>query len=348
MEEPNANTLITTVKSLIGLIKFILVFFVILICILIFGSHDFNGKSLKISNSSQDDFLLWQAPDITSIQENKGNLIKYGRELILFTSYYLGPAGKVRSSSNGMNCTNCHLNGGTKPFGNNFSAVASTYPKFKPRYGAIESIEMRVNDCFVRSLNGSNLDTASLEMKAIVAYIRWLGKDVMTGTSPPGSGLLQIPFLDRAADPEKGQIVYAKKCASCHGLSGEGILKKDSSSWLNPPLWGNQSYTIGAGIYRLGRFAAFVKANMPWGASHNAPQLSDEEAWDVAAYVNSLPRPNTDVQHDWPDISKKAIDYPFGPFNDSFSAAQHKYGPFKPILEFQKTSDSKKKGVITQ
>ena len=66
-------------------------------------------------------------------------------------------------------------------------------------------------------------------------------------------------------------------------------------------------------------------------------QLSDEEAWDVAAFINSQPRPKHPfLQTDWPDISKKPYDHPFGPYTDSFPEIQHKYGPFEPIVAFYK------------
>jgi thiosulfate dehydrogenase len=55
------------------------------------------------------------------------------------------------------------------------------------------------------------------------------------------------------------------------------------------------------------------------------------EAWDVAAFINSQRRPVKMFAQDWPDISKKSIDYPFGPYADDFSEQQHKYGPFGPI-----------------
>jgi thiosulfate dehydrogenase len=66
-------------------------------------------------------------------------------------------------------------------------------------------------------------------------------------------------------------------------------------------------------------------------ASPEKPVLTVEESWDVAAYVNSQPRPNKDLSGDWPDISKKPIDHPFGPYADGFSEVQHKFGPFPPI-----------------
>jgi len=290
----------------------------------------------KVSN-------VWIAPDTSTIsKDDQGNLIRYGRELIAHTSEYLGPNGKVMAISNGMNCQNCHLDAGTKPFGNNYSAVASTYPKFRARSDSNESIEKRVNDCFERSLNGKALDSASREMRAIVSYINWVGKDVEKGKSPAGSGLVEVAFLDRAASPDNGRVVYEQKCVSCHGNNGEGMPNPDGKSWLYPPLWGSNSYNYGAGLYRLSRFAGYVKANMPLGATYEAPQLTDEEAWDVAAYVNAMHRPSKDLSSDWPDIAKKPIDHPFGPFADSFSEEQHKLGPFKPIKEKQESLTSRK------
>jgi thiosulfate dehydrogenase len=75
---------------------------------------------------------------------------------------------------------------------------------------------------------------------------------------------------------------------------------------------------------------------MPQGVTHETTQLSDEEAWDVAAFVLTQPRPHIAVPKDWPDISKKPIDHPFGPYADGFSEKQHKLGPFKPIAALQK------------
>jgi len=81
----------------------------------------------------------------------------------------------------------------------------------------------------------------------------------------------------------------------------------------------------------MSRFAGFIKYNMPQGATFQNPQLTDEEAWDIAAFVNSQSRPTKDLSADWPKISEKPIDHPFGPYADKFTEEQHKYGPFKPI-----------------
>ena len=286
-----------------------------------------------------DPASLWKAPELASMdQEPNAEELHYGRELVANTAEYLGPKGKVKTISNGMNCQNCHLQAGTAPLGNNYGAVASTYPKVRARSGQEEDIQKRINDCFERSLNGKPLERESKEMKAMVAYINWVGKDVPKGELPVGSGIYGVPLLDRAADPTKGKIVYENQCSSCHQADGKGMAKPDGTGYLYPPLWGEASYNHGAGLYRISRFAGYVKANMPLGVTFESPILSDEDAWDVAAYVNSMDRPKKNLTKDWPDISKKPMDHPFGPFTDGFSEEQHKFGPFKPIKAAKSSS----------
>jgi thiosulfate dehydrogenase len=286
---------------------------------------------------------FWIAPDSNSIPNNtEGEMIRYGRSLIINTAFYLGPKGKISHTSNGMNCQNCHLIAGTKPWGNNYGGVFSTYPKFRERRGAVESVIQRVNDCLERSLNGDPLDSNSREMQGILAYLKWLGQGVRRGQKPNGSGISQLTVLGRVADMEKGKIVFDAKCIKCHLSNGEGQLNSDSITYLYPPLWGRHSYNTGAGLYRLSRFSGYVKDNMPFGATHQNTQLTDEEAWDVAAYVNSQPRPKKIFNEDWPNIALKPFDHPFGPYADSFSEQQHKYGPFAPIQKSKENAAKKK------
>ena len=291
----------------------------------------------KDDKYTRDSDKYWTAPELESLKGSAlESQILYGKDLIANTAKYLGPKGSVAQISNGMNCQNCHLEAGTKTFGNNYGSVASTFPKFRARSGTEENIYKRVNDCFERSLNGQPLDTMSTEMQAIKAYMVFLGQDVEKGVIVKGSGLKDLPFLDRSADPLKGKAIYTVKCASCHLADGQGIMAADGIVYTYPPLWGKHSYNDAAGLYRLSNFAKYIKYNMPLGASHAAPQLSDEEAWDLAAFINSQPRPHKDTPDDWPDITKKPIDHPVGPFSDKFDAKQHKFGPFKPISEERK------------
>ena len=276
-------------------------------------------------------------------QESKSEIlpenIAYGKELILNTSKYFGPSGSLAQHSNGMNCTNCHLDAGTRNYGNNYKAVFANYPKFRARSGKIETLSKRINDCFQRSLNGDSLSTNSPEIKGMMAYINSVGQDVPKNTTPKEAGITKLKLLTRAADPEKGKLVYEQSCVQCHGQNGEGLVSenKATSHFIYPPLWGKNSYNTSAGLSRIQNLAGFIYDNMPYNTStHAKPILTVEEAWDIAAYIISKPRPEKFFKEDWPDLKTKPIDYAFGPYSDSFSEKQHKYGPFQEIADFRK------------
>ncbi len=301
-------------------------------------------ETATVKKDSVSAITEWMAPDTNSIPATEeGNLIHYGKNLISNTAYYLGPKGTLAHITNGMNCQNCHIDAGAKAYGNCFSAVASTYPTFRPRSGKIESIQFRINDCLQRSLNGKPIDSLSKEMIAMVAYLKWIGKDVPKGVKPKGAGTEELQFMKRAADPEKGKLVYTAKCQTCHQKNGDGLFKTGDTTYQYPPLWGTHSYNTGAGLFRLTKFAGYVKNSMPFGASYQSPQLTNEEAWDVAAFVNSQPRPQKSFPQDWPKLSSKAIDYPYGPYTDNFTDKQHKYGPFAPIKKAKDDAAKKTK-----
>jgi thiosulfate dehydrogenase len=292
-------------------------------------------KEKKSTQAKEDSSQkLWHAPDSLSIPADElGNQIRYGKQLIAHTALYLGPKGSVLQISNGMNCQNCHLNAGTKPFGNNYGSVASMYPRFRARSGGLESIEKRVNDCLERSLNGKKLDSLSHEMRAMVAYLNWVGKDVPKGKKAGGSGFYELAYLNRAADTVTGKSLYSTKCASCHGYKGEGLKRNNGIDFIYPPVGGENSFNVSAGLFRISNFTRYIYANMPLGATYDKPLLTKEESWDIASFVLTLPRPQKRFTGDWPKIETKPIDHPFGPYADSFSEDQHKFGPFNPILE---------------
>lgn len=293
-------------------------------------THATTVKSMPVAKAIAN----WRAPDTSLLPlDEKGMLIRYGRELVVHTSAYLGPHGTIAAITNGMNCQNCHLDAGTRIWGNNYSAVFSTYPRFRERSGTIENIYKRINDCIERSLNGNRIDTSSKEMQAIASYISWVGGEVEKNVKPQGAGIRNLAYLDRAADTVAGRKIYIATCQRCHGKDGQGQWDEAINGYTYPPLWGEHSYNTGAGIFRLSRLAGYVKDNMPWGATYQTPELSDGEAWDVSAFVNSQQRPSKKFQSDWPDIATKPIDHPFGPYKDRFPEAQHKYGPYKEMLD---------------
>ncbi len=348
-----ANNKLSKFGQLLNLISWLLGGSILLVILLVgYFTGIFNRtNAIPITETTENkpykpEKTVWKLISMDAVvHEPDPELVKYGRELIANTAYYLGPKGKVAQQTNGMNCQNCHLDAGSRVWGNNYGAVASTYPKFRERSGTKESIVKRVNDCMERSLNGRGLDSTSREMRAIVSYIKFIGQCVPKDTIPNGTGIWKLKFMNRAADPTKGQVAYEQKCVSCHGKNGEGVKSPDGIVYTYPPLWGQHSYNIGAGLFRLSRLAGYIKTNMPFGATYEKPQLSDEEAWDIAAYVNSRPRPTKDLSKDWPKISGKPIDHPFGPYSDNFSEKQHKFGPFKPIDEFKKAEKKKQEAL---
>ena len=72
--------------------------------------------------------------------------------------------------------------------------------------------------------------------------------------------------------------------------------------------------------------------NMPIGTAFNAPVLTDEDAYDVAAYIIRQKRPEkTNLDKDFPIRLQKPVDAPYGPYADGFSLEQHTFGPYGPI-----------------
>lgn len=349
-EENKTIQKLTAIINRLLLIISLLIFALVLLPILFYYQQDKAAGSNNIATdtAAKDTIAYWIAPLTDTITDPKLKAqVSYGKELIAHTARYLGPNGSVMQISNGMNCQNCHLQAGTTIFGNNYGSVASLYPKFRARSGTVENIYKRVNDCIERSLNGKALDTLGKEMQAMVAYIGFIGSHVVKGKKAGGSGLKDLAWLDRKADPVKGLTVYTAKCQSCHQANGEGVFTPDQTEYIYPALWGSHSFNDGAGLYRISNFAKYVKYNMPQGTSYQAPRLTDEEAWDVAAFVLSQKRPHISVPKDWPDISGKPVDHPFGPYTDTFAETQHKYGPFKPILDEQKQkADLAKKSIV--
>jgi thiosulfate dehydrogenase len=261
--------------------------------------------------------------------------IDYGRRLMTDTVALIGPQSphrELRYSGNALACSNCHLNAGTQAGALPLTAAARNYPRYFPRAGHSADLTERINGCMVRSLNGRPLPPSSAQMQAMVSYIRSLSPPAAGGASGHAS-MTALPLLERAAKPARGHEIYQHTCASCHGVQGGGIKTSESTHYLFPPLWGSQSFNDGAGMARLITAARFIHDNMPAHlASPEHPVLSDEDAWDVAAFVLDHPRPHmAGLERDYPTLSEKPIDAPYGAYADEFPPEQHRWGPFAPI-----------------
>ena len=266
--------------------------------------------------------------------------MRYGRDLVTKTASLIGPEVSDpthRFSGNNLNCQNCHLEAGTKEFGLPFVGVCADFPNYRARSGAVGTIEDRIQGCMTRSMNGTPLPADSREMTALVAYLKFLSVGRPVGAPTTGRGPGRMPELTRAADPVNGHVVYTQNCAACHGDQGQGQRSGaagDAQGYAIPPLWGADSYNDGAGMTRLINAGNFVRNNMPDGTTWQAPALSAADAWDVAAFIDSQPRPyKPQLDRDYPNRVQKPVDTPYGPHADGLDPAQHKFGPFQPIRE---------------
>ncbi len=302
------------------------------------------------SSPSQETELLSDISENTSpvkngVQASLDPMVILGYELLVNTSLHIGPKvshPQMRFTGNKLECISCHLNEGTKAFGIPLNTVIARFPQYRGREDKIGSIEERINGCLSRSMNGRPMQVDQKEMQAFVAYLTWLSdfeSQEMLLASATEKGLKSFDWPDRAADLNHGKAVYAQECALCHKLSGGGQFDSQAAQYLYPPLWGKDAYNNGAGMTRLLTAASFIKYNMPFGVSHEAPLLTDEEAYDVAAYINQQQRPEKpDLASDFPNKLKKPLSTPYGPYADPFPALQHALGPYAPLVEYYKTT----------
>lgn len=263
---------------------------------------------------------------------------EYGRRLVARTSELLGPDqpdAEMRYSGTRMACGSCHLGAGAEPGALSLLQAAAQYPRFSGRDGGERDLQDRINGCMERSMDGRALPRDSTELLAMVAYIEALGDQWAAMGQGQRAADEQPAFVtpDRAADPTAGREVFETRCAICHGTDGAGLRATPNPlhGYVFPPLWGPDSFNDGAGMHRVLTAARFIKARMPLGQA----DLTDDQAFDVAAYMNSQPRPEmSGLERDYPNRAHKPIDGAYGPFADDFPLEQHRFGPFRPIQEY--------------
>lgn len=216
-----------------------------------------------------------------------GASIRRGLYLLRFT-----PESLPQYATSGLRCTSCHQDDGVKGDAAPLTGSHARFPKYMPRTGTTITLADRVNYCFTRSLAGNVLPVDSREMTDLLAYMAFISQQVPVGYKLTGhDGLISMPDT-LAGDAVRGEKLYVDKtCSSCHGADGAGM-------GVIPPLWGPKSYSIGASMARLERAASFIYHNMPQTAPRS---LTAQEAFDLSAFINSKPRPDSPgKERDWP------------------------------------------------
>jgi thiosulfate dehydrogenase len=207
-----------------------------------------------------------------------------GRALLLATRDSL-----PRNVGNSLRCASCHLDGGLRRDAMPWVGAFARFPQYRARSGKVDLIEDRINDCFRRSMNGTALNPAGRDMRDIVTYLAFLSSGMPVGVEMEGQGFPRLQPLK--GDPARGAVVFASTCSRCHGANGQGTA-------LAPPLWGPRSYNVGAGMARINTAASFIHGLMP---IDRARQLTAQQAFDVATYINTRPRPDFPAKaRDWP------------------------------------------------
>ncbi|MDR3392715.1 MAG: c-type cytochrome [Sulfuriferula sp.] len=222
-------------------------------------------------------------PAVGDIPTSKyGDMVKLGRNIFIDTQHYA-----KRYVGNGLNCSNCHLQEGRKPYASPMWAAYPMYPMFRNKSRDVQTFEGRVQDCFRFSMNGIAPTLDSPEIKALTAYAHWLSLGAPINKELPGRGFARLA-KPRDPTPVNGEKLYKEECATCHGLDGKGQKFTNRDGYMFPPLWGGDSFNHGAGMSSVKDCAQFSKANMPLGKGWT---LTDMEAWDICTYIWLQDRP---------------------------------------------------------
>ncbi len=238
-----------------------------------------------------------------------GEMVKLGEDILNNTNTHPLTKDLV---GNSLQCKSCHLKGsdakpGTAAGIGTFFGTATAFPAYSKREKTVQSLQDRVNNCFMRSMNGKRPIIDSKASMAMATYITWLStgmpiqQDAKRPCSPLNSErwaknikkMTKIQKKATHANYVKGKELYASKCSSCHGVDGAGVA-------TFPPLWGKSkegkwlSYNTGAGMSKLNKGAAWAQSNMPL---NQGGTLSDQDAADIMLFVNAQPHADFNLQN---------------------------------------------------
>jgi thiosulfate dehydrogenase len=221
-------------------------------------------------------------PPATSIPDNEmGEIVKKGQNIFLQTGRYAKDY-----VGNTLNCVNCHLDAGRRHDASPLWAAYVLYPAYRSKNGRVNTLAERLQGCFEYSMNGAVPAADSETIVALESYMYWMAQQAPTGVKLEGQGYPKLSEPVQHPDYVRGLTVFKQHCALCHGADGQG--QSAEGVKVFPALWGDESFNWGAGMHSVSTAAAFIKANMPLGKGGS---LTDQEAWDVAFYMNSHERP---------------------------------------------------------
>jgi thiosulfate dehydrogenase len=224
------------------------------------------------------------------VDDKLAEVVKLGEAIVENTTTHPMSKGYV---GNALNCTSCHLDNGRHEKAGTFLGTATAYPAWSPRENRVITLEDRVLNCFMRSCNGTRPPLGSEVSVAVTAYITSLSQGQtlrMNPKRPIGPGAIKLLAVKPdQADIQRGAALYTSRCAECHQKDGQG--DKD-----NPPVWGERSYNDGAGLSSVENLAAWLKVGMPLDDT----DLTDQQALDIAAYVNSHKRSHFEISKHLP------------------------------------------------
>lgn len=229
-----------------------------------------------------------RAPDKTAlladdIHPELQKMILKGRDIFLNTQQLRG-----KHVFNDMSCKSCHMGEGRLAWAGPVWAAAVTLPDYRGKNKHVNTIEERIAGCFTYSMNGKPPAYDSEIMYALVAYHTYLAKGApMYQKNIAGRGFRHLgKKVPEATSYANGEKTYQQNCMVCHGENGQG--RRKNNKVVFPPLWGKNSYNWGAGMSRIFTAASFIKNNMPYG---QPGYLTDQQAWDLAFFINSHERP---------------------------------------------------------
>ena len=239
-------------------------------------------SQLKPAQAKDDGEQYPVAPLEAALPDNAfGDMVRKGHAIFVDTKRQV-----TELVGNGMNCVNCHLDQGRQVDSAPMWGAYTMYPAYRKKNDKVNTYAERVQGCFEFSMNGTPPAADSETMTALTTFSYWLATGAPSGVKTPGSGYPDVALPDGGYDLARGKKVYEEQCAICH--SDDGLGQKVGENYVFPPLWGADSFNWGAGMHRINTAASFIQANMPLGKGGT---LSDQEAWDVAAFMNSHERP---------------------------------------------------------